>query len=136
MKIKLTWRMWVLIIAVTLSLLSVFGFSNFFQEGVLVTSVDTNSIAFEEGLKQGDIITRIDGQKISNLEDYSRILKGKFSSNESVKTIIQTKDSEIILFSNEPVEITVSEGIKVLKIINTITAMKKNANKTAIKSCL
>ena len=110
MKINLTWRMWVLIVAVVLSLLSIFGFSlNFFQEGVLVTSVDTNSIAFEEGLKQGDIITGIDGKKISNLEDYSKIIQGKFNSNESVKTIIQTKDSEIILFSNKPVEITVSE---------------------------
>ena len=78
MKNKLTWRIWVLIVAVVLSLLSIFGFSlNFFQEGVIVTSVDTNSIAFEEGLKQGDIIIRIDGQQITNLEDYSKVLQEK-----------------------------------------------------------
>ena len=110
MKIKLTWRLWVLVVALVLSLFSIFGFSlNFFQEGVLITSINANSTAFEQGLKQGDIIIEIDGQKIKNLEDYSKIVQGKFNSNESVKTIIQTKNSEVILFSNKPIEITVSK---------------------------
>jgi len=110
MKIKLTWRLWVLVVALVLSLFSIFGFSlNYFQEGVLITSINTNSTAFEQGLKQGDIIIEIDGKKIKNLEDYSNILQGKFVSNTSVKTIIQTKNSKIILFSNKPIEITVSK---------------------------
>ena len=110
MKIKLTWRIWVLIVAIAFSLLSIFGFSlNFFQEGVIVTSVDTDSVAFEEGLKQGDIIIRIDGQQINDLESYSEIIKTKINLNESVKTIIQTKNSEIILFSDKSLGITVSE---------------------------
>ena len=110
MKIELNWRIWVLIVAVVLSLLAIFGFSlNFFQEGVIVTSVDPNSVAFEEGLKQGDIIIRIDGQQIIDLESYSEIIKEKINLNGSVKTIIQTKTSEIILFSNKSLGITVSE---------------------------
>jgi|TARA_Y100000310_G_scaffold167546_2_gene167423 preprotein translocase subunit SecD len=108
-RINLTWRMWVLIFAIVFSLFSIFGYSNFFQEGVLVTSVDSNSIVFEEGLKQGDIITKIDGKDVKSLEDYSKIMRGKFNSNESEKTIIQTTDLEIIVFSNTPIEITVSE---------------------------
>ena len=110
MKIELNWRIWVLIVAVVLSLLAIFGFSlNFFQEGVIVTSVDPNSVAFEEGLKQGDIIIRIDGQQIIDLESYSEIVKKKINLNGSVKTVIQTKTSEIILFSNKSLGITVSE---------------------------
>ena len=110
MKTKLTWRLWVLIVVVVLSLFSIFGFSlNFFQQGVLITSVDSNSIAFAEGLKRGDIITRIDGQEVNDINDYSEIIKSKFSSNESVKTIIQTKNSEIILFSDQSLGITVSK---------------------------
>jgi len=110
MKIKLTWRIWVLIVAIAFSLLSIFGFSlNFFQEGVIVTSVDTDSVAFEEGLKQGDIIIGIDGQQINDIESYSEIVKKKINLNESVKTIIQTKNSEIILFSDKSLGITVSE---------------------------
>ena len=110
MKIELNWRIWVLIVAVVLSLLAIFGFSlNFFQEGVIVTSVDPNSVAFEDGLKQGDIIIRIDGQQIIDLESYSEIIKEKINLNGSVKTVIQTKTSEIILFSNKSLGITVSE---------------------------
>jgi len=110
MKIELNWRIWVLIVAVVLSLLAIFGFSlNFFQEGVIVTSVDPNSVAFEEGLKQGDVIIRIDGQQIIDLESYSEIVKKKINLNGSVKTVIQTKTSEIILFSNKSLGITVSE---------------------------
>jgi preprotein translocase subunit SecD len=107
---KLTWKIWLLIVILFLCLLSIFGMPpTFFQKGVLVTSIESNSTAFEQGLKQGQIIIGIDGQKVDTLEDFSNILEGKYVSNESVKTIIKTKDSEIVLFSNQAPEITVSE---------------------------
>ena len=109
MKTKLTWKIWLLIIIVALSLMSIFITPAFFQKGVLVTSVETNSTAFEQGLRQGQIIIEIDSQKITNIDDFSNVLKGKFDSNEDVKIILQTKDSEIILFSNHAPNITVSE---------------------------
>ena len=109
MKTKLTWKIWLLIIIVALSLMSIFITPAFFQKGVLVTSVETNSTAFEQGLRQGQIIIEIDSQKITNINDFTKIMQGKFDSNESVKTILQTKDSEIILFSNQAPEIIVSE---------------------------
>ncbi len=109
-KIKLSWRIWLLIIIIALCLLSIFGIPpKFSQKGVLFTSVESNSTAFEQGLKQDQIITFVDGQKINNLEDFSESLSDKFIFNKSVKTIIQTKESEIILFSNQPPKITVSE---------------------------
>ncbi len=107
---KLSWKIWLLIIIVSLSLLSIFGLPpTFFQKGVLVTSVESNSTAFEQGLRQGQIITEIDSQKITTIEDFSNVMKGKFNSNEDVKTIFKTKDFEIILFSNYAPNITVSE---------------------------
>jgi preprotein translocase subunit SecD len=110
MKTKLTWKIWLLIIVLVLSLLSIFGMPPaFFQKGVLITSVESDSISFEQGLRQGQIITKIDNQKINNLEDFSIVFKGRFDSNESVKIIFQTKDSEIILFSKQIPRITVSE---------------------------
>ncbi|MBR9701498.1 PDZ domain-containing protein [Candidatus Pacearchaeota archaeon] len=107
---KLTWKIWLLIIVLALSLLSIFGMPpTFFQKGVLVASVTSNSTAFEQGLKQGQIIIGIDGQSITSLEDFSNVLEGKYDSRENIKTIINTKDSEIILFSNQAPEIIVSE---------------------------
>jgi len=108
-KMKLTWKLWILIIILAMSLLSIFGLPpTFFQKGVVITSVDSNSTAFEQGLRQGQIITEIDGQKIKSLEDFSNALQGKYTG-ENVKTIIQTKNIEVILFSNQAPEITVSE---------------------------
>jgi len=112
MKTKLTWKIWLLIIIIALSLLSIFITSSgiaFFQKGVLVTNIESNSIAFEQGLRQGQIITEIDGQEIISIEDFSRIIQEKFPSDESIKTIFKTKNSEIILFSKQAPEIIVSE---------------------------
>ncbi len=110
MKIKLTWKIWLLIIVLGLSFLSIFGLPpTFFQKGVLITSIESNSTAFEQGLRQGQIIIGIDGQEINNLEDFTKIIQGKFDSNESVKTVFKTKDSEIILFSKQAPNITVLE---------------------------
>lgn len=108
MRLKWTWKIWLLVIVLALSLLSIFGVSSF-ESGVLITSVEPNSTAFEQGLKQGQIIKEIDGNKIDNLEDFSASLQGKFDYNTSIKTIIKTTEAEVILFSNHPPNITVSE---------------------------
>jgi C-terminal processing protease CtpA/Prc len=109
---KLGFKIWLLIILLALSLLSIFVSQNgftFFQKGVLVTSVEKDSIAFDSGLKQGQRIISVDGTIIESLEDYSNYMQTKFISGEEVKTIIQTTDSEIIYYSNQAPEITISE---------------------------
>ena len=110
MRKKLTLRIWVLIIIVALCLVSIFGLPpKFLEKGVLITSVESNSTAFEQGLRKGQIITSIDGKTIESIGDFSKIMQEKFPSEEDIKIIIKTKSSEIILFSNEAPEITVSE---------------------------
>ncbi|MEK0338045.1 MAG: site-2 protease family protein, partial [Nitrosopumilus sp.] len=109
MKRKLTIRIWILIIVLALSFLSIFVTANFLQKGVLVTSVNPNSTAFEQGLRRGQVIIEIDAQKIESLEDFTNTLQGKFDFNKSVKTVLRTNQGEIILYSNQPPEITVSE---------------------------
>lgn len=109
MKTNFGWRIWVLIIVLILSLLSIFGLPpTFFQEGVIITSVDSNSTSFEQGLRKGQVITSIDNIKIKDLSEFSLVIGRKFKSNESEKTIFQVGNSEVILFSNKPPEITVS----------------------------
>ena len=108
MKVKLTWRIWLLIIILASSLLAIFPLA-FSQKGVLVTSVEPNSTAFEQGFREAQVITAIEGKTVENLEDFSEVFQGKFISNQSRKMIFTTKDSEIIYFSDKPPEITVSE---------------------------
>ena len=109
MKLKLTWKIWLLIIVLVLSLTSIFISSTFLQTGVLITSVETNSTAFEQGLRKGQLITEIDQQKISSIEDFSTTMKEKFASGEKIKTTFIIEEREYIIYSDISPKITVSE---------------------------
>ena len=63
---KMGWRIWLLIIALLLSLLAI---KPNFQSGVVVKSIDKNDSFFEQGLRQGEIITALTGKPIKNFED-------------------------------------------------------------------
>ena len=109
MRFKLTWRIWILIIILIFSLISIFGLPpTFLQKGVLITSVETNSTAFEQGLRQGQIITNIDSKTIGNLEDFVSVIGNKYTG-EKIKTTFITDQEEVIIFSSEPPQITVAD---------------------------
>jgi preprotein translocase subunit SecD len=106
---KLTIRIWIMLVMVFFSLIALFVTPTFLQKGVLITNVELNSSAYEQGLSKGQVIIEIDGNKIEGIEDYARIISEKFPSEKPIKTIIKTKNSEVILFSDSAPEIIVSE---------------------------
>ncbi len=103
---KISFRVWILIIALLLSLLAI---RPSFAEGVIIKSIEKDSSAFEQGLKQGDIIKEINENKISNLEDYGKIMNQLFSANNGseVRIDITTNKNQYILYTNQTPEITV-----------------------------
>lgn len=106
---KLTWKVWLLIIALILSLLSIFSFPpTFMEKGLLIKSVEQNSTAYESGLRQGQKIIAVDGKTITSIEDYSKALE-KFPTIEKTKLIIQTSDQEFILYVTDAPKITLSK---------------------------
>jgi len=110
MKFKFTWRIWLLIIVVLFSLISIFGIPpTFLQKGVLITSVVANSTTFDQGLRQGQLIQNIDGQTVNSIDDFTSIIKDKYLSGEKVKTTFLTNQGEFIVFTNKTPEITVSD---------------------------
>ena len=73
---KLTFRIWMLIIIVLISLLLIFPLQNLLGEkGPIVKSIDKNSSLFEAGLRQGQLITQINGQPIATIEDFNKAFK-------------------------------------------------------------
>jgi len=88
----MNWKIWLLIFCILGSLLAIFPLD--FSKGVQIASIDENSIAFDQGLRQGQIITAIDTESIKTFEDYKRIINEKFpnaqeeipSTNLKVKT--------------------------------------------------
>lgn len=109
MRFNFSWKIWVLIFFIIFSLIAIFGIPpSIMQKGVLITSVKTNSTAFEQGLRQGQIITAIDSTPINNLEDFTEIIKDKYTG-EKVKTSFVTDSGEFIVYSNETPDITVAQ---------------------------
>lgn len=104
---KLGLRLWILIIVLFLALLALAPWKAF-DKGVLIKSVEQNSTTFEQGLKAGQVIKEIDGQKVENIDSFSNIMSQKNYSGEIIKTTILTDQGEFILFSENPAEITVS----------------------------
>ena len=102
---KLSWRIWLLIIVLILALLSI---SPNFDKGVVIKSVEKNSTSFESGLRQGMIITAINEQEISDTQDYTNYISSLFITNTSQqKLTITTDQGEIIMFTSQTPEITV-----------------------------
>lgn len=105
MKVKFTWRIWLLIILVLLSILAI---SPTFKSGVLVKSVEQNSPAQLAGISPGEVIISVNGQSISNLEDYSNIISSiNFNGSEKRLDII-TKTNDYTLFINQTPRLSVS----------------------------
>jgi len=112
---KITWRIWILIIAVALSLISIFSLPpTFLEKGVIVKSVEQNSTIFEQGLRQGMVITQINNQQVETFEDYTSAMDSFVNSitEEKAKLEIITQEAEFVnLFSREVVDNIIVEEI-------------------------
>ncbi len=97
----------ILFLILLLGSLLLLVYTSFIQTGVIISGVEFNSSAFEQGLRQGQIIKEIDGEKIENINNYYTLMQEKFVSGEKIKTIIQTDSNEVILFSDNSPNITV-----------------------------
>ncbi len=103
---KLTWRIWLLIILLLLSLLAI---RPSFGEGVVIKSVERDSLAFEQGMRSGETIISVNGQTTENLADYQQAISGLFVNNQTIKVEISTNKNDYILFTNEPPSIVVQD---------------------------
>jgi membrane-associated protease RseP (regulator of RpoE activity) len=74
--------------------------------GVLITSVTENSPAAKAGLKAGDVITAIDGEKVDSSGDVSRVINKKQEGEVSV-TILRDHNTRTINLTPEKKEPTI-----------------------------
>jgi len=102
----MNWKIWLLIFAIGFSLLAI---RPNFETGVLIKSVELNSSAFEQGLRQGQIIKQINDIEIKNVEDYSKIITELFKDQQKKRIDITTKTNSFVLFISEPPKITISD---------------------------
>jgi serine protease Do len=61
------------------------------KEGVLVTEVLKDSAAEKAGIKAGDVITKVDDNKVSTTRDITNTLRGSRSKKTVTVTVIRSK---------------------------------------------
>ncbi|MBI5804064.1 hypothetical protein HY450_02370 [Candidatus Pacearchaeota archaeon] len=95
-------------ILVTIIFLVVLGFIIFssVQSGVVVKSIERDSVLFEEGMKNGEIIKEINGKTMENKNDYSELVS-VFENGEENRVEIKTDKKDYIFLTNETLGISV-----------------------------
>ncbi|MSS74258.1 hypothetical protein EXS72_01320 [Candidatus Pacearchaeota archaeon] len=78
-----------------------------FQQGVLVDSVSSEDSFFKEGMRQGQIITHINGKEITNLDEFHNLINNL--GNSSKRLDITTTNKEYISLVNSTPQIVVRE---------------------------
>ncbi len=106
---RIGWRVWILIIALVLSILAL-GPS--FKSGIVVKSVEKDSPAFFEGMREGEVISSINGVPIKTLEDYRNATLGLVPRAEPIKVEIVTDSTSHIFFTNSSLGFTVQPAQK------------------------
>jgi serine protease Do len=91
-------RIGVMTTELTKQLADYFGVAD--GRGVLVTSVTDNGPAAKAGLKAGDVITAVDGERVDSTGDVSRIVNNK-KEGEVTLTVVRNKTQQTIRVTPE-----------------------------------
>jgi len=99
-----------IIIILFLLLSAVFLVTQQAQIGVRIKSVEFNSSAYDQGLRQGQIISIVNGQAIETIYDYNNMLSSEFPSTTSKKLSITMNDgTEYFIYANSAPKIILEE---------------------------
>jgi preprotein translocase subunit SecD len=80
-----------------------------FETGVVINSVEQDSQAFSQGIRQGQVITSVNNIPVLTPLDYSNAIDQTFISSEDVRLDIVTNSGAFTFFTNESPQITVEE---------------------------
>ena len=110
MKLKLTWRLWLLIIVLVLSAVII---APSFDKGVVIKNVDKNSSEYDAGFRINMIIKSINGQPINTFEDYKSSINSIFPTKNLTKVTIVAnsagKDSTLVIYTKTAPNMVVAD---------------------------
>ncbi|MDO9579363.1 MAG: PDZ domain-containing protein [Bacteroidales bacterium] len=127
--IKLTWKIWLLIISIALAAILIFNIS-YFSGGLLIKDVYSNSPASIAGIHNGDVLLEINSQKINLIDDYTQAIsliqiekkqftittnEGIFSYNSSTLDLAVENDTIVSVYGHAILS-EIKEGLKIEKI--------------------
>lgn len=81
---KITFRVWLLIVLLIIAAIVIIN-PKMFSGGMEIKSIVPNSSASNAGLVSGEVIQEINGQKINNLDDYSKVISNLIFEDVEIK---------------------------------------------------
>ena len=87
------------------------------QYGVEIMTVGDGSLANSIGLKKGDVVLDIEGDRVEHIEDLSRLLQSNLGNNVAI-TWKDTNDQEITKIASIPARVQPNTGILGVTITN------------------
>ncbi|MCG2717385.1 MAG: hypothetical protein L6408_00930 [Nanoarchaeota archaeon] len=140
----MTMRMWILLIAIVLSLMAINP--NPWASGIQIKSVGQGSLEAEQGIKSGEILKSINGQAIETLQDFAKIIKS--FEKEPIEIKLETDEGDfkyttlnnigfetyenLTVISTEDFAV-LDKGVKILSIngekVNDTLSLKEQVNK-------
>jgi membrane-associated protease RseP (regulator of RpoE activity) len=87
------------------------------QYGVEIMTVGDGSLANSIGLKKGDVVLDIEGDRVEHIEDLSRLLQSNLGNNVAI-TWKDTNDQEITKVASIPARVQPNTGILGVTITN------------------
>jgi membrane-associated protease RseP (regulator of RpoE activity) len=72
-----------------------FGAKN--GSGVLVRSVEKGSKAEQAGVRAGDVVTKVNGTKVGDCSDFSRLLRSRKDSKVSITVLRERKEQNLTI---------------------------------------
>jgi len=87
------------------------------QYGVEIMTVGDGSLANSIGLKKGDVVLDIEGDRVEHIEDLSRLLQSNLGNNVAI-TWKDTDDQEITKIASIPARVQPNTGILGVTITN------------------
>src|SRR3989344_6297060 len=103
---KISLRVWILIIALILSVLAI---KPSFTNGIYVKSIDKESQLYLQGLRGGERILQINNEKIVTIQDYATTIEKAFQGKNETKLDIKTDKREYVILTNETPKISVDK---------------------------
>ena len=58
--------------------------------GVLIGSVDEDTDAYKKGIRPGDIVTHVQGEKVANVGEINKI-KNRYNAGDTIKMTVYRK---------------------------------------------
>jgi preprotein translocase subunit SecD len=117
---KITLRIWILIICLVLALFAINPLG-YFEKGLIVKSVKTNSTAAQAGLSPGEILKEINGKTILTMSDYSEAVSS--ISIQPVNFTI-TADKGTFTYQSLTIDFSIDDNLT----INFVTGNALKAN--------